>query len=133
MLVVTARITVDPARVDAFDALARELWEATHRLEPGCRRYEYVRLAEPGAYLVSMVFDDHDAFVLHQASDHHTRIASGPMRELMRSIEISMGEPVDGAFGTIVGAAPGPLTVDADLVEHYRTRYPQPDFPGTDR
>lgn len=133
MLVVTARITVDPARVDEFDALARELWEATHRLEPGCRRYEYVRLVEPGAYLVSMVFDDHDAFVVHQASDHHTRIASGPMRELVRSIDIVMGEPVAGAFGTIDGAAPGPLTVDAELAERYRTRYPPPAFPGADR
>jgi quinol monooxygenase YgiN len=131
VLVLTARLSVDPDRTVAFEALARELWEATHRSEHGCRRYEYVRLPEPGAYLVLMMFDDHDAFLAHQASEHHIRIAGGPMRELVRSVEIDFGAPVEGAFGSIDGVEPDTLDdlrVDGELVEHYRRRYPPPDF-----
>ncbi len=128
MFVVTARLTVDPDRIEAFESLARELWEVTLRSEPGCRRYEYVRLPERGAYITLMTFDDHDAFLTHQASDHHMAIAGGLMREFVRSIELGFGESVDGAFGLIEGAAPGPIDVDETMRAHYAGRYPAPDF-----
>jgi len=133
VLVLTARLTVDPERVEDFEALARELWESTHRLEPGCRRYEYVRLPERGVYLALMVFDDHDAFLVHQASDHHTRIAGGPMRDLISSFAIEFGQPVEGAFGAPRDATPTRLDVDPAKRDHYLARYPSPDFSGWDR
>jgi quinol monooxygenase YgiN len=128
VLVVTARLTVDPDRIDEFELLARQLWEETHRREPGCRRYEYVRLPERGHYLTLMTFDDHDAFLAHQSSVHHTDIAAGPMRALVTSIALEFGATVDGASGTVDGPGSEPLDVDPPLREHYAARYPAPDF-----
>ena len=133
MLVLTARLTIDPEQVAEFEALAGVLWESTHRLEPGCRRYEYVRLPERGVYLAIMAFDDHDAFLAHQASDHHVRIAGGPMRNMIRSFAIEFGLPVEGAFGTPVGATPTGPYVDPVRRDHYLERYPPPDFSGWHR
>lgn len=132
MLVVHARLTVDPGRVAEFEALARELWQATHALEAGCRRYEYMRLPERGRYLTIMLFDGYDAFLAHQASDHHLGIAGGPMRELIRSVDIEFGLPVDGAFGHPDVGQRGPLVIDADTRDYYGNRYPAPDFSGWD-
>lgn len=128
MLVVTARLAVDPDRIDEFEALARRLWEETHRREPGCRRYEYVRLPERGHYLTLMTFDDHDAFLQHQASAHHTEIAAGPMRELVTGIVLEFGETVTGASGTVDAPGSEPLALDPALRLHYTVRYPAPDF-----
>lgn len=128
MFVVTARLTVDPDRIDEFEALARQLWSETHRREPGCSRYEYVRLAERGHYLALMTFDDHDAFLTHQASAHHTEIAAGPMRPLVTGIVLELGETVEGASGTVDAPGSAPLEVDPALRVHYAVRYPAPDF-----
>jgi quinol monooxygenase YgiN len=133
MLFVQARLSVDPDRIEEFESLARELWDATHRLEPRCRRYEYIRLSEPGHYLTNMVFADHDAFVVHQASDHHRAIAGGPMRELIRSLDIAYGRTVAGAFGAPDVPPPGPLLVDEERRALYAARYPPADFTGWDR
>jgi quinol monooxygenase YgiN len=130
VLVVTARLTVDPDRIDEFETHARRLWEETHRREPGCRRYEYVRLPGRGHYLTLMTFDDHAAFLTHQASAHHMEIAAGPMRELVTSIVLELGETVAGAAGTVADPATAPLDVDPALVQHYAARYPAPDFSG---
>lgn len=128
MLVVTARLTVDPDRIDEFEELARQLWSETLRREPGCRRYEYVRLTDRGHYLTLMTFDDHDAFLTHQASAHHTAIAAGPMRELVTGIVLDLGETVDGASGSVDSPGAEPLSVDPALRVHYAVRYPAPDF-----
>lgn len=128
MLVVTARLTVDPDRIEEFEELARQLWSETHRREPGCRRYEYVRLPERGHYLTLMTFDDHDAFITHQASAHHMEIAAGPMRELVTGIVLELGETVGGASGTVDDPATEPLDVDPALRDHYAARYPAPEF-----
>jgi quinol monooxygenase YgiN len=130
VLLLQARITVDPEQVAEFERLACELWEATHRNEPGCRRYEYVRLETPGEYLALMAFDDHEAFLVHQASEHHTTIAAGAMRAMVRQVRIEFGAPVAGAFGVVDGAEPQPLHVDPSLRDHYGERYPPPDFSG---
>lgn len=128
MLVVIARLTVDPDHIDEFEALARQLRDATLRTEPGCRRYEYARLPDRGAYVSTMTFDDHDAFLTHQASSHHTEIATVAMRRLIRSIELDFAASLDGAFGPIDGAADHPLHVDEELRAHYAQRYPPLDL-----
>jgi quinol monooxygenase YgiN len=128
VFVVTARLTVDPDRIDEFEALARQLWEETHRRERGCRRYEYVRMPERGHYLTVMTFDDRAAFLAHQASSHHMEIAAGPMRPLVTGIELEFGVTLDGASGTVDAPGTEPLDVDPALREHYAVRYPAPDF-----
>lgn len=98
MLAVTAQLQVRRTAIAEFEVLAAALWQQSHANEPGLRRYEYIRRAAPGSYLVLMLFDNHEAFITHQASDHHAELA-GQMRELIVSIEVELGDPIDGAFG----------------------------------
>ena len=132
MFVVLAFVDVQPERVVEFEALAAQLWSASHALEPGLRRYEYARREAPGSYLVAMTFDDYEAFITHQASDHHVELA-GAMRDMFVRLEIEYADPVTGAFGV-----PEPDTADAGDWElsvprarrpDYERRYPRPDAP----
>jgi quinol monooxygenase YgiN len=132
VLVVTAHITVAIARIDEFESLAAELWAASHATEPGLQRYEYARRSSPGTYVASMVFDDYAAFITHQASEHHVRLA-GAMREMIEHIEVEYLQPVAGAFGA-PDAADAQLTdqehdlvVPAERVRSYTERYPRPN------
>ena len=133
MVVVLAHITVVPGREAAFEAAARQLAAATIERERGIRRYEYVRLWEPGSYLATLAFDDYDAFIEHQASQHHFVIA-GSMGDMIASIRLERVDPVPGCSQlaqptTTDGLEPTPLgSVDDSVLvarsEHYRERYP---------
>jgi quinol monooxygenase YgiN len=128
VLALTGFITVAPGRETEFEALARGLWIETHAREPGVHRYEYLRREQPGTYLVSMLFDDHDAFIAHQASAHHLDLA-GRMRDLIVELRLEYGMPLDGASGrpdARVGG-PAPDQPDAELRARYAVRYPAPD------
>lgn len=131
MFVVLAFVDVQPERVVEFEALAAQLWSASHTLEPGLRRYEYARREAPGAYLVAMTFDDYEAFITHQASDHHVELA-GAMREMFVRLEIEYAQPVTGAFGVPASdtgerAELGELSVPPARRPDYEARYPRPD------
>lgn len=128
VLALTGFITIAPGREVEFETLARRLWAETHAREPGVHRYEYLRREQPGTYLVSMLFDDHDAFVAHQASAHHLDLA-GQMRDLIVELQLEYGVPLDGASGRPDAPAGGPATdrPDAELVARYAARYPAPD------
>lgn len=138
MLVVYAHISVVPGCEAAFEETARRLCAATLAREPGVRRYEYVRLGEPSSYLATLAFDDHDAFIEHQASEHHHRLA-GAMRELIAELRLERVEPVlgcsplapteamfAGSTAEVGTAELGPADdeVLAQRREHYRVRYP---------
>ena len=71
MATILAHIKVAAGNEREFEAVIRPLYEATHRLEPDCRRYEYWRGAEPGTYYCLLSFRDFRAFMTHQASEHH--------------------------------------------------------------
>ncbi len=125
MIELRANISTVPGTEAAFEALARRLAVETLRLEPGAQRSEYVRHAEPGRYQVSMVFDDHDAFIEHQASQHHVVLA-GAMKEMIAEISV---ERVDRIVGASDGDGALPPVSEAELDErraHYRDRYPLP-------
>ena len=47
------------------------LYQDTWATEPGCRRYEFFRGPERGEYYALLSFDDFQAFLVHQSSDHH--------------------------------------------------------------
>ena len=122
-----ARVTIDPTQVAAFESVAGRQWEATHRAEPGCHRYEYVRLVTPGEYLALMEFDDHAAFLRHQASEHHERMTA-EMRPYMRQVSLEFGRSVDGAFGVPPGGVTDQSVVDPDAEQRYAARFPAPAF-----
>ena len=66
-----AKIKILEGKEAEFEEVSRTMFEATHRLEPKCRRYEFWRGAEPRFYYCLESFDDYLAFIDHQASDHH--------------------------------------------------------------
>ncbi len=134
MVVVLAHITVVAGREAAFEVAARELAAATLEREHGIRRYEYMRLSEPAKYQATLAFDDYDAFIEHQASEHHHEIA-GAMRELIAEIRLERVDPVLGCSPLAAEPAEGDgseqrMIEPADEVvlaarrEHYRARYP---------
>jgi quinol monooxygenase YgiN len=133
MFVLHAHITVFPGREAAFEAAARALAIASTTNEPGLRRYEYSRCEEPGTYLAELAFADFDAFIEHQASQHHVVIGAA-MRELIDSLRLERVEPVAGC--SPLAPHPGELdptssfgAVDEEELDRrradYRGRYPQ--------
>lgn len=131
MILLLAHISVVAGREAAFEALARELATATVARETGVRRYEYTRLAEPSRYLATLAFDDYEAFIAHQASEHHFVIA-GAMRDIIANIELERVELVPGCSPLAEPFEVTPIRslidVDgetlADRSAQYRNRYP---------
>ena len=137
MFVVLAHIQVVAGREAAFEAAARELAAATGEYEHGVRRYEYLRLSEPTRYQATLAFDDYDAFIEHQASEHHQVIA-GTMRDLIAELRLERVDPLVG--GLVVAAeradrrgsqrsdiGPADDAVLDARRQHYRARYPLDD------
>ena len=126
MFVLHAHVTIVPGGEAAFEALARRLVVATLRAEPGVRRYEYFRLAEPRQYLTVLAFEDHAAFIEHQASEHHVALTDA-MKPLMEHISLERLDPIAPGPSDEPGAiAEVPSDVLEDRRERYRARYPFP-------
>jgi quinol monooxygenase YgiN len=128
-----AHIGVVAGREAEFEAIARELATATLEREPGVRRYEYTRLSEPGSYHATLAFDDYDAFIAHQVSEHHVVIA-GAMRDLIADIVLERVDPVPGCSALVNPAVPAVVrdlndvddVVLAERGSDHRERYPVP-------
>ncbi len=118
MATILAHITIKPGKLEDFERTIRELHEATHRLEPGCRRYEYWRGAAPNSYYCLLSFDDFLAFLNHQTSDHHDAPDFGSMLE---TIKLEWVDPVQGA-SPLVPTEPQALPDDAS--EKFRKAAP---------
>ena len=122
MATLLAHITVRPGCEAQFEEVARNLYVATHAAEIGVRRYEYWRGAEERMFYTLLSFDDHQAFIAHQTSDHH-ETASPKIGELVESIRLEWVDPIDGA--SPLGATemlPAPPDAD-DLTLTYTDRY----------
>jgi quinol monooxygenase YgiN len=96
MATLLAHITVRPGSEAEFEAIARTLYEQTHRIEPAVTYYEYWRGTDPRTYYTLLSFDDHRAFIAHQTSAHH-ETASPAIRELVESIRLEWVDPIEGA------------------------------------
>jgi len=96
MSTLIAHITVVEGGEAAFEALARELHETSHRDETGLRRYEYWRAAEPRHYYTLIACDDFRAFIAHQTSEHHES-ASPRLGKVIESLRLEFVDPVQGA------------------------------------
>jgi quinol monooxygenase YgiN len=122
---VLATVVVREGRTADFEALARQIWEATHAHETGVQRYEYSRAEADRTYYVSMLFDDYEAFLVHQASPHHTDLA-GQMRDIYERIDLQFTQPVQGGFGVPEPRTPRGVSISEELQAKYRDRYPEP-------
>lgn len=125
MLGVLATVTVRAGHEADFESLARQIWAASHAAETGMHRYEYSRAEQRGVYYVSMLFDDYEAFLVHQASPHHTDLA-GQMRDIYEGIDLRFTEPLAGGFGVPADRVPTGATISDELRAKYRERYPEP-------
>jgi quinol monooxygenase YgiN len=96
MATLLAHIIVRPGAERQFEEIARTLYDATHSLEHGVRRYEYWRGAAPRSYYTLLAFDDHRAFIRHQTSDHH-EAASPALGQVIEQLRLEWVDPVDGA------------------------------------
>ena len=107
MATILAHITVKPGSEERFEAIAKELYNATHRLETDVIRYEYWRGADPSTYYTLLSFTDFNAFIAHQVSDHHES-ASPNIGEVVAGLRLEWVDP-------IAGASPLPSTESAEL------------------
>jgi quinol monooxygenase YgiN len=64
------KIFVKAGQEAAFEAIIRQLVEASNASEPGIRFYQAFRGASPGEYWMLESFADLDALKAHTASDH---------------------------------------------------------------
>lgn len=64
-------IKVKAGQETAYEDMQAVLYRDTWATEPGCRRYEFYRGPERGEYYALLSFDDYQAFLIHQSSDHH--------------------------------------------------------------
>jgi quinol monooxygenase YgiN len=116
-----AKIKINEGKEADFEATAREMFEATHKHEPTCRRYEYWRAAEPRTYYCLESFDDYLGFMNHQASPHHEAPDFGSMIEEM---DLEWIDPIQGA-SDLVATESQEVPADAsDLVKQYAENMP---------
>jgi len=93
-----AHIQVKEGREAEFEAIAAELHRETHANEPACLRYEYWRGAKPGRYYSLLSFEDFNAFLRHQLSDHHEK-ASPRIGDSCESVRLEWVDPIAESSG----------------------------------
>ena len=71
MATLLSYIKVKAGQETAYEDMQAVLYQDTWANEPGCRRYEFFRGPERGEYYALLSFDDFQAFLIHQSSDHH--------------------------------------------------------------
>lgn len=96
MATILAHLTARPGKEAEFEAIARELYRASHDGETGLRYYEYWRGEAERTYYALLAFDDHRAFIEHQTSDHHES-ASPRLGPVLEAIKLEFVDPVAGA------------------------------------
>jgi len=115
---ILAHIRVKPGQETAFEALAQELYRATHARETAMRRYEYWRGSETRTYYSLLAFDDFHGFLAHQTSDHH-EAASPKLGDMIDDIRLEWVDPIAGASELPpTNAQPPPPDADA-LTQRY--------------
>lgn len=121
MATILAHIRVHPGAEARFEELAAALYRATHEHEAGVRRYEYWRGAEPGAYYSLLSFEDSDAFLDHQTSDHH-EAASPALGEAIAAIRLEWVDPLAQA-SPLVPTRAAPVAPDASELRRRYARW----------
>ena len=111
MATILAHIEVHPGKEGDFEKIVSDLFQATSE-ESGMRHYEYWRSAQSSQYYCLLAFDDFDAFLTHQTSEHH-EVASPKLGELMSKIRLEWVDPVQGA-SRLPTTRMQPLASDAD-------------------
>ncbi|MFT5268971.1 MAG: quinol monooxygenase YgiN [Acidimicrobiales bacterium] len=122
MATILAHLTIKPGCEARFEQIATELHDGTIRNETKVQRYEYWRGEAPRTYYTLLSFDDHQAFIEHQVSDHHED-ASPQLGEVCESIRLEWVDPIQSASPLPpTNAQPAPAGAD-DLTLKYTNSY----------
>ena len=93
MATILAHLTIKPGAEQRFEEIAQALYDGTHEHETKVQRYEYWRGEQPRTYYTLLSFDDHQAFIEHQVSDHH-ETASPLLGEVCEAIRLEWVDPI---------------------------------------
>ena len=96
MATILAHITIKPGCEARFEEIAKALYDGTHEHETKVQRYEYWRGEDPRTYYTLLSFDDHQAFIEHQVSDHH-ETASPQLGEVCEAIRLEWVDPIQSS------------------------------------
>ena len=122
MATILAHLTIKAGCESRFEEIARDLYDGTHANETKVLRYEYWRGAEPRTYYTLLSFDDHQAFIEHQVSDHH-ETASPLLGEVCEAIRLEWVDPIQTSSDLpSTNAQDAPAGADA-LTTTYTERY----------
>ena len=122
MATILAHIRVKPGTESTFEDIARRLFRATHDTETGVRRYEYWRGAEPRTYYTVLSFEDFQAFIGHQTSEHH-EAASPEIGAVVEALRLEWVDPVQGASELPPTASQQMPESATDLTTSYAERF----------
>lgn len=122
MATILAHLRVRAGEEARFEAIARRLHAATHADETGVRHYEYWRGSEPGSYYTLLSFDDFQAFITHQTSEHHEQ-ASPELGAVLESVRLEWVDPVAGASDLPPTEHQPAADGAAELAVRYTDRY----------
>jgi quinol monooxygenase YgiN len=122
MATILAHITIRAGEEARFEAVAAALYRSTHEQETGVRRYEYWRGSDPRTYYTLLSFQDFNAFLAHQTSDHHETAATD-LGSVIEAIRLEWVDPILGA-APLVPTRQQDVADDADdLTKRYAERY----------
>lgn len=125
MATILAHLTIKEGCESRFEEIARALHDGTHANETKVLRYEYWRGEQPRTYYTLLSFDDHQAFIEHQVSDHHEE-ASPLLGEVCEKIRLEWVDPIKESAPlpeTNAQDAPaGASALAVDYTERYAAR-----------
>lgn len=101
MATLLSYIRVKSGKETEYEDMQAALYETTWATEPGCRRYEFFRCPEPGEYYALLSFDDFQAFLIHQSSDHHEDFGE-KFGEIIEDHWVKWVDPMDRASKGLV-------------------------------
>ncbi len=122
MATILAHITIKAGEAAHFEALAREMYSATHQHETAVRHYEYWRGEQPNTYYALLAFDDFHGFIAHQTSPHH-EAASGDLRSVIEAMRLEWVDPIAGASPLPPTAHQAPAEGASDLEVRYSSMF----------
>jgi quinol monooxygenase YgiN len=122
MATILAHITVKAGAEARFEAIARSLYEDTHRHEHDVRRYEYWRGQDDRTYYTLLSFDTFRSFLAHQTSDHH-ETASPEIGQVVEAIKLEWVDPIAGASPLAATNAESVPDDAPELERRYAQRY----------
>lgn len=89
-----SKITVDPARLDEYNALLKEEIEASMRLEPGVLTlYAVAEKERPNEVTILEIYADEAAYRSHIATPHFRKYKQGTL-DMVKALKLIDAQPL---------------------------------------